>query len=196
MLKIGLTGGIGSGKSTVAKLFVDFYTPIIDADIIARQLVKQGKPALIAIASHFGDKILMPSGDLHRKRLREIIFTDPEQKKNLEAILHPLVYSEIESQIEQLASPYTIICIPLLIETNMEHFVDRILVIDCPVEVQVNRVKNRDQLSDAQISSIIASQATREQRLLAADDIIDNSNGTQALAEQVKTLHNLYLSFA
>ncbi len=196
MLKIGLTGGIGSGKSTVAKLFVDFYTPIIDADTIARQLVKQGKPALIAIASHFGDKILMPSGDLHRKRLREIIFTDPEQKKNLEAILHPLVYSEIESQIEQLASPYTIICIPLLIETNMEHFVDRILVIDCPVEVQVNRVKNRDQLSDAQISSIIASQATREQRLLAADDIIDNSNGTQALAEQVKTLHNLYLSFA
>jgi len=196
MLKIGLTGGIGSGKSTVAKYFSDLDTSIIDADIIAQQLVEPGKPALKSIVNHFGEKILLPSGVLDRNQLRETIFTDPKQKKNLEAILHPLVYSEIESQIEQLSSPYCIISIPLLIETGMEHFVDRILVIDCPVEVQFNRVKKRDLLSDARINSIIGSQATREQRLLAANDIIDNSNNTQALAEQVKKLHNLYISLA
>jgi dephospho-CoA kinase len=193
MLKIGLTGGIGSGKSTVAKLFTDLNAPLIDADIIAQQLVKPGKPALSAITKHFGKEVLMPSGMLNRNLLKEIIFTAPELKKKLETILHPLVYSEIKSQISQLTSPYTIISIPLLIETGMENFVDRILVIDCPLEIQFVRVKKRDQLSDARISSIIASQATREQRTLAADDIIDNSNGTQALAEQVKKLHNLYM---
>jgi dephospho-CoA kinase len=193
MLKIGLTGGIGSGKSTVAKLFTDLNAPLIDADIIAQQLVKPGKPALSAITKHFGKEVLMPSGMLNRNLLKEIIFTAPELKKKLETILHPLVYSEIKSQISQLTSPYTIISIPLLIETGMENFVDRILVIDCPLEIQFVRVKKRDQLSDARISSIIASQATREQRTLAADDIIDNSNGTQALAQQVKKLHNLYM---
>jgi dephospho-CoA kinase len=196
MLKIGLTGGIGSGKSTVAKLFSDLNIPIIDADIIAQQLVEPSKPALKTIANHFGEKILLPSGGLDRNQLRDIIFTNSEEKKNLEAILHPLVYSEIESQIEQLFSPYCIISIPLLIETGMENFVDRILVIVCPVATQISRVKNRDQLSDARINSIISSQATHEQRLLAADDIIDNSNNTQALAEQVKKLHNLYISLA
>ncbi len=193
MLKIGLTGGIGSGKSTVAKLFADLNIPIIDADIIAQQLVEPGKPALTTIANHFGEKILMSSGALDRNQLREIIFTDPEQKKNLEAILHPLVFSEIESLILQLDTFYCIISIPLLIETGMEDFVDRILVIDCPVEVQFLRVKNRDQLTDARINSIITSQASREQRISAANDIIANSNGTQALAEQVKKLHNLYM---
>ena len=193
MLKIGLTGGIGSGKSTVAKLFTDLNAPLIDADIIAQQLVKPGKPALSAITKHFGKEVLMPSGMLNRNLLKEIIFTDSEQKKNLETILHPLVYSEIKSQISQLTSPYTIISIPLLIETGMENFVDRILVIDCSTEIQFVRVKKRDQLSDARINSIITSQASREQRISAANDIIDNSNGTQALAEQVKKLHNLYM---
>jgi dephospho-CoA kinase len=193
MLKIGLTGGIGSGKSTVADLFADLNTPIIDADIIAQQLVEPGKPALKTLSNHFGENILLSSGALDRSQLREVIFTDPEQKKKLEAILHPLVYAEIEALIQQLDTQYCIISIPLLIETGMESFVDRVLVIDCPVEVQFLRVKNRDQLTDFRINSIISSQASREQRISAANDIIDNSNGTLALAEQVKKLHNLYM---
>lgn len=196
MLKIGLTGGIGSGKSTVTQLFSELKVPIIDADTIAHQLVEPGKPAIDEIARQFGKKILTDQGALDRKRLREIVFSDPEQKETLEKILHPLVFLEIESQIKRLSYPYCILSIPLLLETHMEHFVDRILVIDCPVDIQFERVKNRDQLNDAVIKSIITSQATREQRLEAADDIIDNSNDTQALAEQVKKLHNQYISLA
>ncbi len=194
MLKIGLTGGIGSGKSTVTQIFSDLKIPIIDADIIAHQLVEPGKPAIKAIAKQFGQQILTDQGTLNRKQLKEIIFSDPEQKKTLEQILHPLVFAEMESQIKQLSSPYCILSIPLLLETQMQDFVDRILVIDCPVEVQLERVKNRDQLNIETIKSIIASQVPREQRRQAADDIIINDADTQALAEQVKKLHNLYLS--
>jgi len=194
MLKIGLTGGIGSGKSTVAKLFEDLGIPVIDADVIAHQLVELGQPALVSIAKQFGKNILTQSGSLNRERLREIIYSNATQKKNLEAILHPLVYDQIQYQIDSLSSPYCLICIPLLVETQMEHFVDRILVIDCSVEDQFSRVKNRDRLSDNRINSIIASQASRNDRLAVADDIIDNANGTQVLAEQVKKLHNLYMS--
>ncbi len=196
MLKIGLTGGIGSGKSTVSKIFSDLEIPIIDADIIAHQLVEPGKPAIKDIAEQFGQQILTDQGALNRKQLKEIIFSDPEQKKTLEQILHPLVFAEMESQIKQLSSPYCILSIPLLLETQMQDFVDRILVIDCPVEVQLERVKNRDQLDIKTIQSIIASQVPREQRRQAADDIIINDADTQALAEQVKKLHNLYLSLA
>ncbi len=196
MLKIGLTGGIGSGKSTVSKIFSDLEIPIIDADIIAHQLVEPGKPAIKDIAEQFGQQILTDQGALNRKQLKEIIFSDPEQKKTLEQILHPLVFAEMESQIKQLSSPYCILSIPLLLETQMQDFVDRILVIDCPVEVQLERVKNRDQLDVKTIQSIIASQIPREQRRQAADDIIINDTDTQALAEQVKKLHNLYLSLA
>ncbi len=196
MLKIGLTGGIGSGKSTVTQIFSDLKIPIIDADIIAHQLVEPGKPAIKAIAKQFGQQILTDQGTLNRKQLKEVIFSDPEQKKTLEQILHPLVFAEMESQIKQLSSPYCILSIPLLLETQMQDLVDRILVIDCPVEVQLERVKNRDQLNIETIKSIIASQVPREQRRQAADDIIINDADTQALAEQVKKLHNLYLSLA
>ena len=196
MLKIGLTGGIGSGKSTVTQIFSELKAPIIDADIIAYELVGPGKPALKAIIDHFGQQILTNQNALNRKKLKEIIFSNPEQKKQLEQILHPLVFAEMESQIKQLSGPYCILSIPLLLETQMEDFVDRILVIDCPVELQLERVKNRDQLSEDRIKAIIASQATKEQRLQAAEDVIDNSTDAQALAEQVKKLHNLYLSLA
>ncbi len=196
MLKIGLTGGIGSGKSTVTQIFSELKAPIIDADIIAHELVGPGKPALKAIVDHFGQQILTNQNALNRKKLKEIIFSNPEQKKQLEQILHPLVFAEMESQIKQLSGPYCILSIPLLLETQMEDFVDRILVIDCPVEFQLERVKNRDQLSEDRIKAIIASQATKEQRLQAAEDVIDNSTDAQALAEQVKKLHNLYLSLA
>ena len=192
MLKIGLTGGIGCGKTTVANLFAELGVPLIDTDEIAHDIVEPGKPALDLLEVHFGKQIIA-SGSLDRAALREIVFSDPEQKKHLESILHPLVYQEIQRQLDKLLGNYAIISIPLLLETKMQSFVDRILVVDCPVEWQINRVKNRDQLSVQRIQSIISTQVSREQRLSAADDIIDNSSTPQQLAEQVKKLHNSYL---
>jgi dephospho-CoA kinase len=196
MLKIGLTGGIGSGKTSVARLFAGLGSPVLDADVIAHQLVAKGQPALVKIQQAFGSKIVKPDGSLDRSHLREIVFSDPEQKQKLEAILHPLVYKTLQAELEQLSAPYCIICIPLLFETNMLHFVDRILVVDCPVETQIERVKNRDHLSTARIESIIASQASRTLRKSKADDLIDNSKTESGLAEQVKKLHNLYISLS
>ncbi len=196
MLKIGLTGGIGSGKSSVARLFAGLGSPVLDADVIAHQLVAKGQPALVQIQQAFGSSIIRPDGSLDRSHLRELVFSDPGQKQKLEAILHPLIYKTLQAALEQLSAPYCIICIPLLFETNMTHFVDRILVVDCPVETQIERVKNRDHLSTARIESIIASQASCTLRKSKADDLIDNSKTESGLAEQVKKLHNLYISLS
>lgn len=196
MLKIGLTGGIGSGKSTIANLFNDLYNiPIIDADIIAHQLVEPKQPALISIQKTFGASVINQDGSLNRNTLREIIFADNDKKKQLEDILHPLIFEQMQSELNQQTSAYSILCIPLLMETNKTSFVDRTLVIDCPVETQIERVTSRDQLSTEQIMSIISSQVSREYRLSHANDIIDNSNSTSELAEQVKKLHNQYILF-
>ncbi len=192
-LKIGLTGGIGSGKSTVTDLFQSLSVPVIDADIIAHQLVEPGQEALRIISQTFDD-ILQPDGSLNRAKLRSVVFADPDKKKQLEAILHPLVFQRMDEQAGQLDAPYCILSIPLLLETRSNHRVDRILVIDCPIELQHQRVKQRDNLDNEQIEQIIASQISREQRLKQADDIIDNSKSVTELAEQVKNLHNLYLS--
>ncbi len=196
MLKIGLTGGIGCGKTTVARLFAELGSPVIDADQIAHQLVAKGQPALKQIALQFGADILAPDGSLNRTRLREVVFSDPAQKQKLEAILHPLVYQSIQTELERLDAPYCIIAIPLLFETNMAHFVDRALVVDCPVEIQIARVRKRDQLTLERIQSIIDSQVSRGFRKSHADDLIDNSESDYRLAEQVKKLHNLYLSLS
>lgn len=193
MLKIGLTGGIGSGKSTIANCFRHYDIPIIDADIIAQQLVEPGKPTLLLIEKKFGNRILNKDHSLNREKLRESVFTDPNKKKQLEAILHPLIYEKMQSEFDRQKSAYCIFCIPLLMETNMTNFVDRILVTDCSVESQIERVKGRDQLSTERILSIINSQVSRKYRLSHADDIIDNSKPNSALAEQVKKLHNQYL---
>ena len=194
MLKIGLTGGIGSGKSTVADLFNSYFNiPVIDADIIAHQLVEPGQPTLIEIQQTFGKSILHKDGSLNRNKLRDIIFSDANSKKQLEALLHPLIYEQMQIQFNQQTSAYSILCIPLLIETNMTDFVDRTLVIDCPIDTQIKRVTQRDRLTPARILSIINSQISRESRLSCADDIIDNSNLNTQLAEQVKKLHNQYL---
>ncbi len=192
-LKIGLTGGIGSGKTTVCKLFADYSIPIIDADIIARQLVEPGQPALAEIVRQFGAEVLN-NDSLDRKKLGEIIFADKEKKKQLESILHPAIYQRLRQLADSQQSPYCILAIPLLLETGMDNLVDRILVIDCPLELQYDRVRQRDGLSDEQIKRIIASQISRQERLAQADDIIDNSKSSIELAEQVKNLHNLYLS--
>jgi len=194
MLKIGLTGGIGCGKTTVARLFAELGSPVIDADQIAHELVTKGQPALEQIERQFGAGTLNPDGSLNRSRLREIVFSDPAQKQKLESILHPLVYQSIQAELERLDAPYCIIAIPLLFETHMAHFVDRVLVVDCPVKTQIARVRKRDQLTLERIQSIIDSQVSRAFRKSHADDLIDNSESDYGLAEQVKKLHNLYLS--
>jgi len=196
VLKIGLTGGIGSGKTTVARLFAELNSPVLDADAIAHQLVAKGQPALTRIQEAFGTDILKPDGALNREALRDLVFSVPGQKQKLEAILHPLIYKTLQAELEQMSAPYCIVCIPLLFETNMTHFVDRILVVDCPVETQIERVKNRDHMSMERIESIIASQASRALRKSKADDLIDNSKTDSGLAEQVKKLHNLYISLS
>ncbi len=196
MLKVGLTGGIGCGKSTVAKIFADFNIPVLDADEIAHRLVEKGQPALDQIQQEFGPAILNPDGSLNRPYLREIVFSDLKRKQKLESILHPLVYKTLQAELEQLNSPYCIISIPLLFETNMTGFVDRILVIDCPVEAQIERVKSRDNLTIERIQSIIDNQVSRAYRKAKAEDLIDNSTTDYRLAEQVKKLHNLYLSLS
>ncbi len=194
MLKVGLTGGIGCGKSTVTQLFENLDTPVIDADKVAHHLVETGKPALLEIAAAFGESILKPDGSLDRNKLRELVFSNPIEKTRLENILHPLVYAEMQQLINNLDNNYCIVSVPLLLETNMAHFVDRILIIDCPVEMQISRVQQRDHLNMTMIQRIIDSQVSRESRLAKADDVIDNSGNGSELAEQVKKLHNLYHS--
>jgi len=196
MLKIGLTGGIGCGKSTVARVFEQLKTPVIDADEIAHQLVAIGQPALAQIQQEFGTDVLNPDGSLNRKKLRELIFSDPEQKQKLESILHPLVYQSIQAELKQLNTPYCIICIPLLFETNMTRLVDRILVVDCSIETQIERIRKRDNMSIERIQSIIDSQVSAAFRKAQANDLIDNSETNDRLAEEVKKLHNFYLSLS
>lgn len=196
MLKVGLTGGIGCGKSTVSDLFLALDVPVIDADTIAHQLTEPDQPALQDISKLFGTETLNADGTLNRPCLRDKVFSNPIEKQKLEAILHPLVYAEIQRQIQSLKSPYCILSIPLLLETNMSQSVDRILVVDCPIELQIARVKQRSQLSESRIRSIIDSQVSRADRIKQADDIIDNSGTHSKLAEQVKKLHNLYMTIS
>jgi dephospho-CoA kinase len=196
MLKIGLTGGIGCGKSTIARIFEQLKTPVIDADEIAHQLVTIGQPALAQIQQDFGIRVFKPDGSLDRKKLSEIVFSDPKQKQKLESILHPLVYQFIQAKIKQLNTPYCIICIPLIFETNMTHLVDRILVVDCSIETQIERVRKRDNMAIERIQSIIDSQVSRAFRKAHTNDLIDNSVTDDRLAEEVKKLHNLYLSLS
>ncbi|MDQ7090049.1 MAG: dephospho-CoA kinase [Methylococcales bacterium] len=193
MLTIGLTGGIGSGKSTVSALFEGFNVPVIDADIIAHQLVSKGQPTLKILAQTFGTEIINVDNALNRARLKQIIFSNAQKKKQLENILHPLIYQQIERQQQRLKAAYCIISIPLLIETAKTEFIDRILVVDCALEIQIARIKQRDKLNDVDIDAIIASQASREERLAVADDVIDNSTRTLQLRPQVEKLHTLYL---
>ncbi len=196
MLKIGLTGGIGCGKSTVANIFKHLKAPVIDADDIAHQLVAVGQPALARIELEYGPDILNKDGSLNRTRLRELVFSDAQQKQKLEAILHPLVYQAIQTELKQLNAPYCIICIPLLFETQMTHLVDRTLVVDCPVETQIERLQKRDNMTIASIQAIIDTQVNRAFRKAHADDLIDNSKTDDRLAEAVKKLHNFYLSLS
>lgn len=196
MLKIGLTGGIGCGKSTVTRLFTQLNVPVIDADDIAHQLVAVGQPALKLIQQQLGAASLNADGSLNRHYIRDLVFNDAAQKQKLEAILHPLVYQTIMAQLAVLDAPYCILSIPLLFETNKADFVDRVLVVDCPEEIQIERVQKRDHLTIERIQSIIDTQVSRAFRTAHAHDVIDNTKTTTELAQQVEKLHNLYLSLS
>lgn len=196
MLKIALTGGIGSGKTVVADLFKGRRIEIIDADEIAHALVEPGKPGLDKVVRSFGAEILDPHGHLNRSALREIVFSSRPKRKQLEAILHPLIYQCIESEINRLDGNYCVICVPLLIEFGRSAAFDRVLVVDCSLETQYNRVRKRDNLHDEQISRILDCQAGRDARLSEADDVICNDSNLVALDNQVERLHNLYLKIS
>lgn len=192
MLKIGLTGGIASGKSTVCNIFAELGIPVIDADAISHQLVKKGKPALIYIKEIFGDEVFNKNGELDRNQMRNIIFNDQKSRKQLETILHPLIYNEIEKQISKLTNPYCIICIPLLLETRSENKVDRILVIDIPEYIQVKRAVLRDNCNIPDIQKIMSAQVSRKERLKAADDIIVNDGDMIDLRNKIHELNDKY----
>lgn len=195
MLRIGLTGGIGSGKSTIAAMFARHGAPVIDTDVIARELVEPGLPALREIVNHFGSDVLDTSGRLNRSRLRDLVFTDTKERSALESILHPKIRAIVSERMATINAPYCIIVIPLLIETgSMRTMVDRVLVIDCPEEQQIARVGARDHLSEARIRTILQAQVTRNERLAHADDVIVNDRDIAALEADIAKLHDRYLA--
>ncbi len=196
MLIIGLTGGIGSGKTTVASMFSELGIPVLDADEIGRELVKPGSVCLRMISQAFGTRVLSEDGSIDRTRLRDIVFNDELARKQLESILHPPILEEMIRRTERLESPYCVLCIPLLLETEQKNLVQRVLVVDTPEELQRLRVLRRDGLSKAQLAAIMRAQASREARLSAADDIISNEGNIVELEQQVKQLHRKYLKLA
>ncbi|MDC9593722.1 dephospho-CoA kinase [Xenorhabdus sp. IM139775] len=193
---VALTGGIGSGKTTISNVFSSLGVPLVDADIIARDVVASGTPALQAITAHFGSTILLPDGNLNRTMLRQKIFSAPEEKQWLNALLHPLIQIETQRQLNQVTAPYAIWVVPLLIENNLMHLADRILVVDVPTEVQINRTMARDGVSRGQVANILAAQASRQDRLEKADDVIVNHNSEQGITPRVAELHQQYLKQA
>jgi len=196
VLTIGLTGGIGCGKTTVSRLFETKGIPVIDADEIAHAIVQKGEPALILLTNAFGESILSADGSLDRGFLRNLVFNKPLEKKKLEDILHPLIYQRMFQDLSQHDTPYGILSIPLLFETHHQNKVDRVLVIDCSEETQKNRVRSRDQLSDTMIDSIMHSQCSRSFRRSHADDILNNNNTLANLEEDTDRLHALYLEMS
>lgn len=190
---VALTGGIGSGKSTVADEFAKLGVTIVDADIIARQVVEPGKPALDAIKRRFGDNILNADGSLNRAALRQIIFSSPEDKQWVNDLLHPLIHAETLLQTQASTAPYVLWVVPLLIENGLQQHAQRVLVVDVNRNTQLERTLARDGISRQQAENILAAQATREQRLAHADDIIDNNRSQRELASRVAQLHQHYL---
>lgn len=193
---VGLTGGIGSGKSTVAKLFASLGVSIINADQLARVVVKPGSPALAEIAQHFGEDAITTNGTLDRSVLRKKIFQNDSDRLWLENLLHPLIAEERLKQIDSATTPYVIVEIPLLFEKQLAHEVDRVLVVDTPEALQKSRVAERDKVNTESIEAIMNTQVDRENRLSGADDIIDNSGDIEDLNSQVQALNEKYLRLA
>lgn len=196
MFVIGVTGGIGSGKTAVTNLFAEKGITIVDADIASRIIVEPGKPALQAIAAHFGTEMLLSDGTLNRPAMRARIFSNADDKRWLEQLTHPLIGKEIQQQIANAKSPYAILVSPLLIEGDQHKFCHRILVVDVPESTQLQRTIQRDNNDAEQVKRIIASQATRAQRLSRADDVIENTGTLDDLRNKVAVLHEQYLQLA
>ena len=194
--RVALTGGIASGKTTVANLFAELGVPLIDTDAIARQVVEPGQPALAAVVAAFGTGMLDADGRLDRRRMRERIFSDPTAKRRLEAILHPAIRVEMERQSSAAAGPYQVLVIPLLAEGKRRDHVDRVLLVDVPEELQIQRLTLRDGVTHAQAEASLNAQATRAERLAMADDVVRNTGRVDDLRAAVANLHQKYLALA
>lgn len=193
---VALTGGIASGKSTVAAGFAALEVPILDADLVSRELVEPPSPVLTAIARRFGGQMLLADGRLDRRRLREHVFADPDERRALEAIVHPQIRRTLRERASAVPAAYALIAIPLLAESDGYDWIDRVLVVDVPRAVQLERLIQRDGLSPALAESMLAAQASREQRLARADDVIDNSGSPDRLDQQIRALHARYRQLA
>lgn len=196
MLKIALTGGIASGKTTVSDLFQELGVPVIDTDIIARQLVEPGQPALEQIVRLFGPSVLQDDGKLDRRQVRKRIFEHPDQREALEAILHPAIQQELHQQLGLLDAPYAILVIPLLVESGRDWGQDRVLLVDAPEDLQQARLKHRDNCSTQEAAAALAAQADRRQRQAIADDVVLNTGNMAQLRQSVADLHGHYLGLA
>jgi dephospho-CoA kinase len=190
---VGLTGGIGSGKSAAAKIFRTCGVEVIDTDALAREVVEPDQPALSGIATHFGSELLTAQGHLDRAALRKIVFSNPEHKSWLENLLHPLIAELMQHRLSATKSPYAILESPLLLETEQHKLVDRVIVIDVNEEIQIDRSVRRDGSDEEVIKSIIASQIDRAERIQYADDLVSNEEGLEQLREKIEALHSKYL---
>lgn len=196
MFVVGLTGGIGSGKTAVSNLFSTLGVPVVDADLAQRVVVEKGQPALAKIAEHFGSEVLLDSGDLNRPVLRKIVFSQDQERGWLERLLHPLIFRELQKKLLAAEGPYALLVSPLLIETGQSRLTQRILVVDAPDELRIQRTMARDNNGETQVRAIMAAQTDRESRLSRADDVIVNDDGLTSLQEQVSSLHQQYLKLA
>lgn len=195
-LRIGLTGGIASGKSTVADMFAGLGVPVIDTDVVAREVVRPGEPALAEIREAFGDRVIAQDGTLDRAAMRAIVFGDDLARRRLEAILHPRIGEATRRQADAAGGPYQVIVVPLLVESSLRKYVDRVLVVDCSEDTQIARLLARDAESEAQARRILAAQSSREERMAIADDVIANDGDLDEAREQVEALHRRYLRAA
>lgn len=196
MLVIGITGGIGSGKSAATNYLADKGVTVVDADLVSRQVVEPGQPALDEIRQHFGDQVIQADGTLDRRALRDIVFSDPSRREQLEAITHPAIAREMLRQLHESRSPYTILVSPLLLETSQREMVERVLLVDVPEALQLERTARRDEVSEDQVRRIMAAQMSREERRRLADDIVINDDSLESLYRQLDELHQKYLEMA
>ncbi len=194
--RIGLTGGVASGKSTVADMFAELGATIVDTDVIAREVVRTGEPALGEIRARFGDTVIDDTGNLDRTALRKLVFSDADARLDLERILHPRIGLETRRQADLASGPYQIIVVPLLVNSPLLEFVDRVLVVDCDEETQIQRLMTRDAETAAQARRMLAAQASREARLAIADDIISNDQDLEQTLQQIVLLDMKYRDLA
>ncbi len=191
---VGVTGGIGSGKSAATAEFEKLSITVVDADVVARQVVMPGTPCLQAIAEHFGNQLLTEGGELNRKALRQRVFSNPREKEWLNKLLHPAIRQELISQLEQADSPYVILSAPLLLENGLEKYCQRVLVVDVPESLQISRTIQRDDSPKKEVEAIMKAQLSRSERLKKANDVLNNDGSLEQLEQQVLQLHQRYLA--